>query len=106
MDWQGDGGRITQMTMNSVWSKDKEGRFVVDSEGPEMYGELRKCIRNDKGEMPQDETPLFDEYRPGVRSYLHSPSAGSYKLNVSRRHVTVDFYAGDSQQLSHRFLLR
>ena len=27
LDWYGDGGRITQMTMNSVWRDDATGRY-------------------------------------------------------------------------------
>lgn len=106
-DWYGDGGRITQMTMNSVWSKDEYGTYKVVSEGSADYGEQRKKITSlDNGSAPADETPLFDEYRDGLKQYSRSPAAGSYKLNVSKSGVYIDFYAGDSQKISKQFILR
>lgn len=106
-DWWGDGGRITQMTMNSVWAKPEFGKYEVEAQGAAEYGEIRK--KNpfmDNGDPIKDETAIFDEYRSGLRSYTWSRAAGSYKLLVSRKHVYVDFYAGDSTFLSQRFVLR
>lgn len=106
-DWYGDGGRITQMTFNSVWASDALGKYETDAVGASQYGELRKKIAAlDNGTAPKDETALFDEYRPGLKAYSHSPAAGSYLLNVSGKKVTVDFYAGDSIECSERFILR
>lgn len=105
-DWYGDGGRITQMTMNSVWSKPEFDQYNIISEGAENYGTLRRDMKRSDGKPIVDETALFDEYRSGLRRYSVSPAAGSYKLNVSRRRVTVDFYAGDSTFLTKRFVLR
>ena len=106
-DWYGDGGRITQMTMNSVWSKEELGRYELISKGAEEYGELRKKTAIlDNGKTPKDETALFDEYRSGLKTYSVSPAAGSYKMTVDGRHVLIDFYAGDSRRLSKRFILR
>lgn len=93
-DWCGDGGRITQMTMNSVWSKEALGTYTVFKKGPDQYGTIRP------------DTPLFDEFRPGLQRYIFSYSAGSYKLNVSDTGVSIDFYAGDSPVRSERFVLR
>lgn len=106
-DWYGDGGRITQMTMNSVWSKDESGKYEVISQGPDQYGELRKRVAAlDNGSAPKDETELFNEYRPGLKQYSVSPAAGSYKMHVSKSGVSIDFYAGDSREISERFILR
>ena len=114
-DWYGDGGRITQMTLNSVWSKDELGSYTVFAEGPDQYGAYRKSLStNPDGTMRTktdckpytDESPLFDEYRPGLKRYVCSPSAGSYKMTVGPRRITIDFYAGDSTRLSQRFVLR
>ena len=106
-DWYGDGGRITQMTMNSVWSKEELGRYELISKGPADYGERRKKItRLDNGKAPKDESALFEEYRPGLKAYCVSPAAGSYKMTVDGRRVRIDFYAGDSRRLSKRFILR
>lgn len=102
LDWQGDGGRITQMTMNSVWASEaKQGKYETDASGAEQYGILHKA-----GSDPGGAKPLFDEYRPGLAAYSHSPAAGAYKLTVRPGQVAVDFYAGDSEALSHRFVLR
>jgi len=106
-DWYGDGGRITQMTMNSVWAREEIGKYKVVCEGAAQYGERRKTIaQNANGSKLTDETPLFDEYRPGLKRYSVSPAAGSYKMRVSKKHVYIDFYAGDSIDISHTFKLR
>jgi hypothetical protein len=106
-DWYGDGGRITQMTMNSVWSKDELGKYDIVSEGPESYGSIRQKLAAAGGkEFPADDVELFNEYKPGLRAYSLSRAAGSYKLNVSRKHVTIEFHAGDSRDISHTFVLR
>lgn len=106
-DWFGDGGRITQVTMNSVWSEDGLGRYDVISEGPESYGSIRNGVKAlADGRPPKDESALFDEYRPGLRSYSVSDAAGSYKMIVGKDHVYMDFYAGDSRKLSKRFVIR
>jgi len=108
-DWHGDGGRITQMTVNSVWSKPELGTFSYTEDRPEEYGRNHAmAISKTKadGSKYEDDTELLNEYKPGLKAYLRSPSAGSYKMNVSDRHVTIDFYAGNSQEVSKRFELR
>lgn len=106
-DWYGDGGRITQMTMNSVWADDQLGKYVIKAQGQEQYGLLRKSIAAaDNGSKPEDETALFEEYRRGLKQYSLSPAAGSYKMTVSKKHITIDFYAGDSHDISHTFMVR
>ena len=106
-DWVGDGGRITQLTMNSVWTtNEKTGIYEIDSEGAAKYGTLRIGTKNDDGTPVADETALFDEYRDGLRAYSRSRAAGSYKLTVTPKNVAIDFYAGASQELSERFVLR
>lgn len=107
MDWEGDGGRITQMTMSSVWTSENQKQYTVRSEGAENYGMFRKkLMEKPEGANLKDESALFDEYRPGVRQHINSRSQGSYKLNVSNKRITIDFYAGDSPELSHQFALR
>jgi len=105
LDWYGDGGRITQMTTSSVWTSEKQATYAVRSEGAADYGMLRER-RRQNGEDMKDERALFDEYRPGIRQHTNSTSQGCYKLNVSKKHVTIDFYGGDSQEISKRFKLR
>lgn len=103
IDWYGDGGRITQMIMNSVWAVPELASFHIVAEGAAEYGELRKKTQNAN---IQDETALFDEYRSGLRTYINGTGAGCYQLQVNGKHVFVDFYAGDSEQLTRRFILR
>lgn len=105
-DWFGDGGRITQFTMNSVWSADELAQLTVDARGAAQYGILRNNQILDNGDKPKDETALFDEYRDGLKRYLHAAGAGSFKLNVSPYGITVDFYGGASETVSETFVLR
>ena len=100
MDWYGDGGRITQMTMSSVWAKEAQGTYQVLASGAEGYGSLSKFENEDAAKA------LFDEYRPGILRYSHANAAGSYKLFVEDHDIYVDFYAGNSLYLSERFHLR
>lgn len=107
-DWYSeDGGHIVQMTMNSVWSKDKYGRYTTSIDSPENYGSMcaEKLARQGK-EMSEEHKALYDEYRPGLKTYINSKAAGSYKMNVSKDSVTVDFYPGDSQDEAVTFKLR
>ena len=105
LDWYGDGGRITQMTMSSVWSKEAQGTWTEKVSSPEGYGTL---LLDGHPELagPGVLQDLFNEYRPGVRRYSWADAAGSYKLLVGDRDVAVDFYAGRSARLSRRFQLR
>ena len=107
MDWYGDGGRITQMTMSSVWTTEKQKEYTVRSEGAEDYGMLRKkAMEKPENANWKDESALFDEYRPGIRQHSNSRSQGSFKLNVSRKHITIDFYGGDEEEITHKFTIR
>ena len=105
LDWYGDEGRITQMTMSSVWAKKEQGTWTEQVNTPEGYGTLMLKDHPELGEPGVAKT-LFDEYRPGVTRYSWANAAGSYKLLVSPEEVFVDFYAGDSDLLSNRFQLR
>ena len=91
LDWQGDGGRITQMTMSSVWSDEAQAEYKEKYSGPEGYPSY---------------AAIFDEYRPGISRYSWADSAGSFKLVVKGRKVYIDFYAGDSAKRTKRFILR
>ncbi|MBO4328862.1 MAG: metallophosphoesterase [Bacteroidales bacterium] len=100
MDWYGDGGRITQMTMSSVWAKEEQGTYQVLASEADGYGTLSKFENEEAAKA------LFDEYRPGILRYSYANAAGSYKLFVEDHDIYVDFYAGDSPRLSERFHLR
>lgn len=104
LDWYGDGGRITQMTMSSVWSNESRGSYKEVASGAKAYGTLLFQL-NPKLKTEANEA-LFAEYREGIRAYSMSDSAGSYKLIVKGNKVYVDFYAGDSSRRTKRFTLR
>lgn len=108
LDWRGYDGRISQMTMNSVWSTEKTGVYNVNAHGAEEYGKLllSKLDAGDDEKAKAAAHRLFDEFRPGIRQYSRSAAAGSYKLNVSDEGVTVDFYVGDSTRVTETFVLR
>lgn len=106
VDWYGDGGRITQMIMNSVWAKDELAEYKVIENTTEEYGRIRLAAVKDKPETYEKDKALFDEYRSGIKKYSMSYAAGSYRLKVSDDGVTVDFYAGDSTRVTETFVLR
>ena len=91
LEWKGDGGVITQMTMSSVWEADSLANYTVLASGADEYPHY---------------APIFDQYRPGIVRYSISDAVGSYKLIVSGSKVYVDFYAGDSPRRTKRFILR
>ena len=106
-DWHGDGGRITQMTMSSVWAKENENKYKIITQDISTYGKLRnKAQFSPTARGAVDESALFEEYRSSLKQYSRASAAGSYKLNVSKRHITVDFYGGDSEEITKTFVLR
>lgn len=106
-DWYGDGGRITQMTMSSVWTDESLKNYELYDDGPQAFGSRNKQagMRPD-GSKVKDESALFDEYREGLRIYNRSKAQGSYKLNISKDRVSVDFHGGDSKEVTKTFILR
>ncbi|MBQ9193283.1 MAG: metallophosphoesterase [Bacteroidales bacterium] len=105
LDWYGDGGRITQMTMSSVWAKESQGAWTEKVSAPEGYGSLLVASKPELGQ-PGPVQDIFNEYRPGIRRYSWADAAGSYKLSVGSRDIHVDFYAGSASRRSKRFRLR
>lgn len=106
-EWKGDGGIITQMEMNSVWAKPEAAEYKVITEDPKEYGSRRMCMKTMPDGSPiKDESALFEEYLPGITRYIHSYTPGSFKLNVGPKHITIDFYAGDSTFKTRTFELR
>lgn len=103
LDWYGDGGRITQITMSSVWASESEGSYKELASGKSEFGVLKYRDTSRRTEITD---AVMQEYAAGIRRYSVADAAGSYKLFVGDRDVHVDFYAGSSSRLSHRFRLR
>ncbi|MCH5173106.1 MAG: metallophosphoesterase [Bacteroidales bacterium] len=104
LDWYGDGGRITQMTMSSVWSNEALANYKESASGAESYGTL--LFKKNPELATEANIALFDEYRSGIRRYSMAYAAGSYKMLVDDGGITVDFYGGSSARRSKRFKLR
>lgn len=97
MDWEGDGGRIVQLLVNSVWNAPELAVPQVLFDRPDQYGLLQKQrIIRDDGKPAPDESAFFDEYRPGLKRYYCAKTAGSCVLHVDEASVTVSYYGGDS----------
>lgn len=104
LDWKGDGGRITQMTMSSVWAREDQAVYKELASGAAGYG--TRLFEKDPSLKTEANIALFDEYRQGIERYSFADAAGSYKMLVDDNGVTVDFYAGSSARRSQRFKLR
>lgn len=96
-DWYGDGGRITEMVLNTCACR-SDGTYhpaepQVVSEDAATYGDW-------------GEKELFDEYRPGIRRYFVSRAAGHYVLHVGDDGVTLDYYGHDARVPTANFVLR
>ena len=104
LDWWGDGGRITQMTMSSVWSLPERNIYKETASGRDDYG--TSLFKEKPSLRTEENVALFNEYRAGIRSYNVANTVGSYKLNVSGKKVSIDFYAGDDSRRTKRFVIR
>lgn len=96
-DWYGDGGRITEMVLNTCAGKGDGTYFPAEpkvvSEDPATYGSW-------------GEPELFGEYRPGIRRYFTSHAVGHYVLRVSDAGVRLDYYGHDARTPTREFVLR
>lgn len=104
-EWKGDGGRITQMELSSVWADEDNGIYKIIEDNPKGYG-FHRFDGTEDGMKSDEFTAIFDEYRPGITRYIDTVTAGSCLMRVSDRHVTLDFHAGDSADTTATFRLR
>ena len=107
-DWYGDGGRITEMLLNSVLCRNSkldnpvEPEVVFDS--PAKYGDWPADKERDAATAAID--ALFAEYRPGLRKRYVARAAGHYALRVSDSSVTIDYFGRDATTPTKTFFLR
>ena len=96
-DWYGDGGRITEMVLNTCAGQHAGKPFPaepdVQAEDPAAYVYSR-------------EPALYDEYRPGLRRYFASFAVGHYVLRVDDAGVRLDYYGHDARTPTKEFVIR
>ncbi len=106
-DWYGDGGRITEMVLNSV---SREGGTLtpavpkVISETPADYGGWLKTAAKTEANVRFD--ALFEEYRPGLKARYAAIASGHHVLRVSDSGVLLEYYGRDSRVPTKTFTLR
>ncbi len=107
-DWYGDGGRITEMVLNSVpresSSNPKPALPSVISETPNDYGAWLKTAETNAVNARFD--ALFDEYRPGLKTRYAAKAVGHHILRVSDSGVVLEYYGGTATKPTKIFKLR
>lgn len=106
-DWCGDGGRITEIVMNSVTrtvkGADVPGGPKVVGERPEDFG---RCRVSPKAKPDVALDALYAEYAPGMRRYFTADAAGHMRLRVSDHAVLAEFYPLDAEKPVRIFQVR
>ena len=107
-EWQGDGGRITEIVLNSV-TRFGPGRMKpavpdVRSETPDDYGAwLKTAPASDYNTRFE---ALYEEYRPGLKTRYAASAVGHHILRVSDSGVTLEYYGHDATTSTKIFTLR
>ena len=106
-DWYGDGGRITELVMNSVTHTVKGGDFpgtpVVVGDKPCDFGHCR-VNPNSQGDASVDQ--LYAEYESGMRRYYTANASGHAELLFSDDGVSMNYYGLDSLTPCASFAIR
>ena len=108
-EWQGDGGRITEMVVNSVtrWGDGQNVKPAVPrviSETPDDYGAWLKAA--DTNDANAKFEALYEEYRPGLKARYAASAAGHHVLRVSDSGVVLEYYGFDAVEPTKTFTLR
>ena len=107
-DWYGDGGRITEMVLDSIprASSDFSKPVVPDviSETPDDYGAWLKTLEKTDANVRFD--ALFDEYRPGLKARYAAKATGHHVLRASDSGVILEYYGGTATEPTKVFKLR
>ena len=77
LDWYGDGGRITQMTMSSVWAKESQGTWTEKVSSPEGYGGSSATAG------PTPRVPTSSWSAPRRSSWTSTPATANSSPTVS-----------------------
>ncbi len=108
--WEGDGGRITEMVVNSVsrWGGDgqnmKPAEPRVISETPDDYGAWLKTAQKNDDNVKFN--AMFEEYRPGLKARYGASAVGHHILRVSDSGVVLEYYGRDAREPTKVFTLR
>ncbi len=107
-EWHGDGGRITEMVVNTVSrygnSIQKPAIPQVMSETPDDYGAWLKSAPTNNFNLKFD--ALYEEYRPGLKRRYGAWAAGHNILRVSDSGVSLEYYGLDAREPTKVFQLR
>ena len=107
-DWYGDGGRITEMVVNSVPrypnGKPKSAEPRVLTEATDDYGTW--LAKKPPSEGNERYNALYEEYRPGLKSRYGASAVGHCILRVSDSGVALEYYGRDATTPTKTFTLR
>jgi len=100
-DWFGDGGRITEMILNTCAGNSEGGTFPAEpaimTADPATYGTRARTA---------DMTALYGEYRGGLKRLFGARAVGHHVLRVSDESVQLDYYGHDATKPTKTFDLR
>ena len=94
-------GGFTEFTANSVWAKPEYATAEPIHSKPSDYVPIASQPK-DKLEKHQQ---ALDFFKPGLREYFYGNGAGHYRLNISDKAVTMDFYPGAALEPARTFTL-
>ena len=97
-------GRISQIVMSSVWSKESLATPAVRATTPKEYGKFQKDAQT--GKTNKKGLALLNEYKPAMTRYYRASAAGSMVIEIGPGGVTGTFYGGDSAEPSKTFEVR
>lgn len=116
-DWHGDGGRITEMILNTVAGNGKSifpaeptmkaatpadwGRWLAEG-GTPKYAHAR----TDTAKTSVGMAALYAEYRDGLRAYQAARAVGHYCLHVDDATIRMEYYGHDALVPTNVFTLR
>lgn len=101
-------GRITQLVVNSVWTRPELSEMEIVDSGVAEYGRRAnsKPTKAKNDARHADLAGYAEEFRPYVKDYFFAKAAGHYLMEVSDKAVKVHFYGGDSAKSAKTFVLR
>ena len=115
-EWRGPEGFLTQFSANSVFMNLSLAAPRLITDNPASWGKI--WVEKYAADAPvehdghyttrtrEQSLELVAEYAQGLVRYEKYTAAGHYRLNVSDVSVSIDFYGGDSLNVTRSFVLR